>query len=69
MGKFNHRFSEQPLFWHEYSYRILAYCAYRRYFTPEELTALWEKEFAFLGLVEEHNEREGMWYSLMRRRH
>jgi len=46
----------------------LAYGAYRRCFTREELIALWEKDFTFLDLVEEHNEREGMWYAMMQRR-
>lgn len=57
-----HLFHGSPRRWH------LAHGAYRRCFTREELIALWEKEFVFLDLIEEHNEREGMWYALMRRR-
>ena len=53
------RGSRRP--WH------LAYGAYRRCFSREELVHLWENEFDLLDLVEEDGEQGGMWHGLLRR--
>ena len=56
-----HLFHGSPRRWH------LAYGAYRRYFTREEMLHLWEKDFELTELIEQRGE-QGMWHALFRRR-
>ena len=50
---------ERP--WH------LAHGAYRRFFTEDDLHALFDGEFEFLSLEEERTDVSGFWHVLMRR--
>jgi len=55
-------YGPQQRSWH------LAHGAYRRFFTSEELHALFDTAFEFLGLEEERNDARGFWHALLRRR-
>ena len=56
---FMFRGSKRP--WH------IALGAYRRCFTAQEITALFEREFQILALKEERDANRGFWHALMRR--
>jgi SAM-dependent methyltransferase len=54
------RASRRP--WH------IAYGAYRRCFTPQEISALFGRYFEILAIAEEQGEGRGFWHVLMKRR-
>ncbi len=46
----------------------IAYGAYRRRFTREEVHKLFERDFDLMNIVEERGENGGFWHALMKRR-
>lgn len=55
-------FGPQKRSWH------LAHGAYRRFFTAQDLHALFDGHFDFLSLEEEREDKRGFWHALLRRK-